>query len=74
MDAGEGGIADLPVEAAQFGEADSRVEEQRADRLQVTVVLAQPPQRLDTGDQAGRGVDEWLEAGDGLPVDQGTHP
>jgi hypothetical protein len=70
----QGVVADLPVEAAQGGRGNLRIDEQRAHREQLAVGLAHAAEGFDPGDEAGGGIDEGLEAGDRLPVDQGTHP
>ncbi len=72
MQPGQGIVADLPVEAAQGRRGRTRVGEQRSDRGQLSICLAQSAQCLDTGYPSGGGIDEWLKASERLPVDHGA--
>jgi hypothetical protein len=69
MQTAQGVIAQLAIKATQGDGIGSRVSEQRPNRSQLTIVLAQSTQCLDTRDTAGSGIDERLKAGERLPVD-----
>jgi hypothetical protein len=69
MQTTQGVIAQLAIQATQGDGIGSRVSEQGPNRRQLTIVLAQSTQCLDTGDTAGGGIDERLKAGERLPVD-----
>lgn len=69
MQAAQRVIADLAIQTTQRDSGRSRVGEQRPHRSQLSVSVAQSTQGLDASDTAGGGIDEWLKAGERLPVD-----
>src|SRR5450830_1286418 len=68
----QGVVADLPIQTAQGHAWGAWVGEQRAHGQQAAVSLAQAAEGFDAGNAPGGGVNEWLEAGERLPVDHGA--
>jgi hypothetical protein len=62
-------ITNTSVQTAQCSGGHFRVGKQRAYRLQSSVVLTQASQCFNTRNTAGSGIDEWLKAGNWLPID-----
>lgn len=69
METAQGIVANLPVQPTQLHGRPPRIRKKWADRLQAAIRLAQAAQGFDAGDAAGRGVDERLKTGEGLPIE-----
>ena len=68
MQPAQGVIAQLAIKATQGDGVGSGVSEQWSHGSQLTIGLTQTPQRFDTRNPAGSGIDERLKAGERLPV------